>query len=362
MEIKTTPLFEAHQQLGARIAPFGGWSMPIQYSGILAEHEWTRSHCALFDICHMGEFMIQGDLANSNLEYIVTINIAAMAAHTCRYGFMLDKDGGVLDDIIVYKISSDNCMIVVNAATTEADEVHLRTHLSPTVRFENISAKTGKLDLQGPDSREVLMKMIGPEISRLAYYTFDYFKVCGQRSIISRTGYTGELGYELYCDADKVKELWTQLLQDKRVKPAGLGARDTLRLEVGYPLYGQDMDKNCSPLEAGFESFIDFNKNFLGKEALLKQKKKGLEKRLVSFVTANRRAPRHNYKIFAADKPIGTVTSGSFAPSLGYGIGMGYVDPAFAQVGQALLLRENSVELAATVAKKPFYNKGTARI
>ncbi|MDD5746001.1 MAG: glycine cleavage system aminomethyltransferase GcvT, partial [Candidatus Omnitrophica bacterium] len=273
MEIKTTPLFASHQQLGARIAPFGGWSMPIQYSGILAEHEWTRSGCSVFDICHMGEFLIQGDLSTSNLDYIVTVDVGAMAAHTCRYGFMLNKGGGVIDDIIVYKISGDSCMLVVNAATTEADEVHLRTYLSPTVKFENISAKTGKLDLQGPRSREVLMDIVGPDISRLAYYTFDYFNVCGERNIISRTGYTGELGYELYCSADKVNELWTRLLQDKRVKPAGLGARDTLRLEVGYPLYGQDMDSRISPLEAGFESFVDFNKNFLGKDVLMKQVK-----------------------------------------------------------------------------------------
>ncbi|MBU4304363.1 MAG: glycine cleavage system aminomethyltransferase GcvT [Candidatus Omnitrophica bacterium] len=359
--MKLTPLIEEHRKAGAKLAPFGGWLMPIQYTGIIAEHQWTRSSCALFDICHMGEFIIEGDAQETNFENIVTLSPANMPLNTCRYGFMLNEQGGVIDDVIVYRIGRDKWMMVVNAGTIESDEQHLRQHLSPKARLENVSASLAKLDIQGPRSGMVMKKIAGEAIAGLRYYTFDYFSFLGQKNIISRTGYTGELGYEVYIAAEKVNELWNVLLLDSDVKPAGLGARDTLRLEVGYPLYGQDIDHTSTPLEAGLAAFVDFNKEFIGKEALLKQKQAALKRGLSCFITDSRRAARHNYAVYSGDKQIGVVTSGSFSPSLSRGIGMAYISPEYGVPGTPVTLRQGTVEIQAMITEKPFYKNGTAR-
>ncbi|MDD5440060.1 MAG: glycine cleavage system aminomethyltransferase GcvT [Candidatus Omnitrophica bacterium] len=361
LELKTTPLIEEHQRLGAKLAPFGGWLMPIQYEGIIAEHAWTRSMCSVFDICHMGEFLVDGDPVQNGLDKVLTGNVSAMAAGTCRYGFMLNEEGGIIDDVIAYRLTKDAWMLVVNAATTDGDEAHLRKHLLPAARLRNISAETAKLDVQGPRSEEILKTMFGREIGKLDYYGFGFFPVCGERNIISRTGYTGERGYEIYVSAGKVNDLWAMLLENKDVKPAGLGARDTLRLEMCYPLYGQDIDSRTGPEEAGLLKFVDLNKDFIGKEQLLQKHRAGIPRKLVCFAAESRRAPRHNYTIHADGRKIGVVTSGSFSPSLTCGIGMGYVDKAFAEAGSRFVLKENTVEIPATVVSKPLYKKGTAR-
>ena len=358
--ILSTPLIEEHRSLGARLAPFGGWMMPIQYSGIIEEHLWTRKNAGLFDICHMGEFLIEADLSNSNLERLVTIDLRSMKASSCRYGFMLNEEGGVVDDLLVYKISDTLWMAVVNAATTPGDEAHMRKHLTGIKRLENISASLGKLDLQGPEAEKALIKFAGADVEKLKYYNFGHFTVLGEKIIISRTGYTGELGYELYMPNEKINQLWKKILEDDRVKPVGLGARDTLRLEMGYSLYGQDIDIKTSPLEAGLERFIDWNKDFIGKTALLKQKRDGLSKRMVYFMANSRRSPRHNYQIFHDAEDAGTVTSGSFSPSLGCGIGMGYVYSELAP-GEQVLLSEGAVSISAKIVKKPFYKNGSAK-
>ncbi len=360
--MKLTPLIEEHRKTGAKLAPFGGWLMPIQYTGIIAEHQWARSSVTLFDICHMGEFFVRGKKEISELEKIVTVNVQAIPIGACRYGFMLNDEGGIIDDVVVYKIKDDYCMLVVNAATTESDENNLRKYLSAPCQLENASDILGKLDLQGPMSREVLKNIIGDKICALEYYTFDYFPLLGENIIISRTGYTGELGYELYIKNEKVKQLWTLILEDKRVIPAGLGARDTLRLEVGYPLYGQDIDLNITPLEAGLDKFIDFNKEFIGKKALLKKKKEGIKRQLAYFICSCRRSPRHNYKIYADNKEIGVVTSGSFSPSVSCGVAMGYIDKLYNKKGISLELKQGDISISAVVTEKPFYKKGTARI
>jgi len=358
--ILVTPLIEEHRSLNARLAPFGGWMMPIQYSGIIEEHLWTRKHCGLFDICHMGEFLIEADLSKSNFERLVTIDLKSMKASTCRYGFMLNEDGGIVDDLLVYRISGTSWMAVVNAATTSGDESHMRKRLTGFTSFENVSASLGKLDLQGPEAGLVLRSLAGTDIERLRYYSFGYFTVLGEKIIISRTGYTGELGYELYMPNQKIAMLWKKILEDGRVRPIGLGARDTLRLEMGYSLYGQDIDAKTSPLEAGLERFVDWNKDFIGKAALLKQKKDGLSRRMIYFMANSRRSPRHNYQIFHNAEDAGTVTSGSFSPSLGYGIGMGYVSGEIA-AGDQVLLSEGAVSISARVVDKPFYKNGSAK-
>jgi len=358
--LPATPLFEQHRNLGAKLAPFGGWLMPIQYSGIIDEHNWVRKNSGLFDICHMGEFMVQADLAKANLGNLVTINLEGMPQGACRYGFMLNEQGGIIDDLLVYRIDSAEWMIVVNAAASDGDFAHLKEHLTGAMRIENISQVLGKLDLQGPLSADVLEDLAGPGIKSLKYYTFGYFDILGERIIISRTGYTGEMGYELYMPNNKIPQLWEKLLNDQRVKPIGLGARDTLRLEMGYSLYGQDIDKNTTPLEAGLSNFIDWNKEFIGKGSLLKQKQNGVLRRMICFLADSRRSPRHNYRIIYKDKDVGAVTSGSFSPSLGFGIGMGYVKDEIS-LGEQIILSENSISINAKVTAKPFYKNGSAK-
>ncbi|MFH1189425.1 MAG: glycine cleavage system aminomethyltransferase GcvT [Candidatus Omnitrophota bacterium] len=313
MDLKNTPLIAEHERLGAKLAPFGGWLMPIQYSGIIAEHVWTRSEASVFDICHMGEFRIHGDAVKSGLDRIVTFDLTKLKVGSCRYGFMLNDAGGIIDDLIVYSLGADDWMAVVNAATIDGDEANFRKHLSPGTDFRNVSSALGKLDLQGPRSLDVLKDLAGPETAKLDYYTFGRFDLLGEEAVISRTGYTGELGYELYISADKVKELWRTLLDDARVRPAGLGARDTLRLEMCYPLYGQDITADTTPFEADKGRFVDMKKDFIGKSALLK--KGDPDRRLINFTAGSRRAPRHNYRIFSEGKDAGVVTSGSFSPA-----------------------------------------------
>lgn len=357
--LKTTPLIDEHKRLGAKLAPFGGWLMPIQYSGIISEHLWTRSEVSLFDICHMGEFSIHGNAINSGLDRIVTINLAAMPEGRCHYGFILNESGGILDDLIVYRIGREDWFIVVNAATKDCDAAHFKRHLKPGTDFKDLSQTTGKLDLQGPKSLEVLKRIAGDAVAGLEYYRFGKFDLLGEKVIISRTGYTGELGYEIYISSGKVKDLWKLLLKEENVKPAGLGARDTLRLEMCYPLYGQDLTDQTTPLEAGMKNFVCFDKDFIGKPAL-EGGKEGA-KRLISFASSTRRAPRHNYRIVKEGRDIGVVTSGSFSPSLSCGIGMGYVSEPCA-IGAALALKDSAVEISATVTAKPFYKKGTAKL
>jgi len=331
--------------------------MPISYSSIVEEHNWTRSACSLFDICHMGEFVIKGDLDKTGLSKIITVNLKDMIPGKCRYGFMLNEAGGVVDDLVVYRIDRAEWMLVVNAATTDKDQAHIKKNLLDKRCFKNISDITAKLDLQGPASGEVLKKIAGKGIGKLSYYTFGTFNILGERSIISRTGYTGELGYEIYISTDKVCDLWHIILDDKRVKPAGLGARDTLRLEMGYVLYGQDIEETTTPVEALKEKFIDFNKDFIGKAALLKQKKAGAKRNLVGFIVDSRRSPRHDYKLFSGDKKIGKVTSGSFSPSLLRGIGMGYIIPEHSKLGTEITIRNDKVEIHGQVRDIPFYKK-----
>jgi aminomethyltransferase len=359
--LQQTPLIDQHKKLGAKLAPFGGWLMPIQYSGIIDEHNWVRKSSGVFDICHMGEFIIQADLAKSNLGSLVTIDLENIPHGSCRYGFMLNQQGGVIDDLVVYRIAGAEWMFVVNAATSDGDFAHLKSNLTGASVLKNVSQSLGKLDLQGPLSADVLVDLAGLAIKGLRYYTFGYFNILGEKIIVSRTGYTGELGYELYMPNNKISQLWDKLLDDERVKPIGLGARDTLRLEMGYSLYGQDIDKNITPQEAGLGHFIDWNKEFIGKSSLLKQKQNGPSRRLICFIADSRRSPRHNYRILYKNQDAGNVTSGSFSPSLGLGVGMGYVKDEIA-IGEQVTLSENSISINAKVTAKPFYKNGSAKL
>ena len=359
--LKQTPLLQQHKDLNALIAPFGGWNMPIQYEGIIAEHKWCREKTALFDICHMGEFYFQGDIEKSGLEDVFTFSVKSIPVGRSRYGFLLNEEGGIIDDLIVFRLAEDQAMIVVNAATAEHDFEVIRHRLKDNCFFLDISAKTGKLDLQGPLARDVMVRFFGEEVAAIPYFKFVTMDILGVEAIVSRTGYTGELGYEIFIPADKVVELWNLLLSDERVKPAGLGARDVLRLEVGYSLYGSDIDNQTTPLEAGLEAFVNFGKEFTGKEALLKQRDAGLARKKVAFEVSSRRSPRHHYEICFEGEKVGSVTSGVFSPMLGRGIGIGLVKPEIAVIGTPLVIRHENVSMEATVVELPFYKDGSVR-
>jgi aminomethyltransferase len=361
MNLKKPLLIDEHERLGAKLAPFGGWLMPISYAGIINEHNWTRSSASIFDISHMGEFIISGPGADKALNRVVTMNLSNLPKGSCRYGVMLNENGGIVDDLIVYKIDKDRWMIVVNASTAEKDYSHLRAHLPKEVGLEDVSKALGKIDIQGPLSKNILQEIVGDNLEKLKFYTFSFFNILDEDNIISRTGYTGELGYEIYISTNKIKELWNRLLEDKALRPAGLGARDTLRLEMAYPLYGQDITEDTLPQEAGLGQFVDLNKEFIGREALVEKKERGLRKKLACFKTATRRSPRHNHKIYHNDQQIGVVTSGSFAPSLGVGIGMGYVKKSFDKKGTKVKIGANLRMIEAEIVKKPFYREGSAR-
>jgi aminomethyltransferase len=325
MEAKNTPLYNEHVKLNALMAPFAGWNMPIHYGSIIDETKYTRTNTSVFDICHMGELFIKENPEKSSLDKIITVPVVKMAVGKCRYGFLLNENGTVIDDLIVYRLASDEWMIVVNASNEERDAKIISSKLSKDAKFENRSSVTAKLDVQGPGSRDVMEKIAGAGIRELKYFSFSKFNIYGGNYIISRTGYTGELGFEVYVDSSKAVQLWNDLLAIPGVKPAGLGARDILRSEAGLPLYGDEMTEDTTPLEACFERVIDLEKDFCGKKALLEQKKKGLEKILVGFAVDGRRTPRHTNKILINGKEAGFVTSGVFSPHLNKGIGMGYI-------------------------------------
>ncbi len=359
-QLKSTPLASHHRALGALMAPFGGWDMPIQYEGIIAEHRACRQQAALFDICHMGEFIFSGDIALDGLEDVFTFSVLTIPPGRSRYGFLLNEAGGIIDDLIVFRLAEDKVMIVVNAATAGNDFEVIKSRLKGGI-LEDVTAQTGKLDLQGPLAREVMGRLFEPAVCNLPYFKFTKAQILGFEAIVSRTGYTGELGFEIFIPAEKIPELWELILSDDRVKPAGLGSRDLLRLEVGYSLYGSDLSETITPLEAGLESFVNFEKNFVGKDALVKLKQNGLTRVKVPFKVSSRRSPRHDYTIASGSDAVGVVTSGAFSPMLGCGIGIGFVPPQLAVPGTALTIGHDRVSMDAEVCQLPFFKGGSLR-
>jgi aminomethyltransferase len=338
------------------MASFAGWDMPIQYEGIVAEHMHTRTAAAVFDICHMGEFLIRGPGARQQLEQAVSHRLDNLAPGKCRYGFLLNPQGGVLDDLIVYCLKTDNYMLVVNAARAAGDFAALSARLSAPVALEDVSGKTGKIDLQGPLSLEVLTTLLGSGFRDLGYFSFRDTTFAGEMLLVSRTGYTGELGYELYLPWGNTPALWAKLVDDACVKAAGLGARDTLRLEAGLPLYGHELDEEHTPAEAGMDKMLTSPANYVGKEGALR-----VRQRLIPLVIAGRRSARAGDAVTLPDGVrAGLVTSGSFAPSLGHAIALAWVDEAHAGADN-FIVHAAKAELPAQKTALPFYKEGTAR-
>jgi aminomethyltransferase len=343
------------------MAPFGGWLMPIQYESIIAEHRGCRESAALFDTCHMGRFLFTGDIAASGIERLFSFRLDTIPVGRCRYGFLLNEQGGILDDLTVYRLATDRLMMVVNAGPEKKDFAAIRAGLGGNPLFEDLTGHAGKLDLQGPRSRDVLAELAGDEINDIPFFGFRTLTILGADAIVSRTGYTGELGYEIYLGDDRVIDLWRLLLEDTRVRPAGLGARDLLRLEMGYSLYGNDLDETTTPLEAGLERFVDFSKDFTGRDALVRRQTEGPSRLRTAFQVSSRRSPRHGYEILCRGDMVGAVTSGAFSPMLGCGVGLGYVSPDCSKIGTLLEIRHEEVSLEATVVELPFYRGGSLR-
>ncbi len=356
-----TPLHEHHLRAGARMAPFAGWEMPIQYRGILDEHHATRRVGSLFDISHMGELEVSGPGALAALERLVTSSLTPLAVGQCRYGYLLNPAGGVLDDLIVYRRAEERFMLVVNAANTQADAGWIRSHLPTTTRFRDITAHTAKIDIQGPKVRAELETALGAAIPELKYFRFTGWSLLGTEVLLSRTGYTGEWGYEVYLPAEAAGSIWDFLLERTSLQPAGLGARDTLRLEMGYPLYGHELSVEASPVAAARGMHIDRNKEFIGREAVLKDLERGCPRVLAGLRLETRSSARPGDHVLVGDSDIGTVTSGAFSPSVGVAIALAMIDTAFSEPGQELSIEVRGRRLAARVVALPFYTQGTVR-
>ncbi len=356
-----TPLYDLHVASGARMAPFAGWDLPIQYAGILAEHCRTRAACSVFDTCHMGELELEGPSACADLDRLLTCDVASLAVGQCRYGYLLDERGGVLDDLTCYRVAPDRYWLVVNAGTHAQDAAWARARLSGTTRFEDLSARTAKLDVQGPASREAVERAFGAPLPDLGYFRFAELELAGRPCVVSRTGYTGEWGYELYFDAEAAAGFWKRLTGPGGAPPAGLGARDTLRLEMGYPLYGHELSAARTPVAAAGGAFISLGKDFTGRAAVERDLQAGPAQRLVGLRLATRRAARPPAAVRSGGRRVGVVTSGSFAPSLGTAVALAYVAAAVARPGTRLSVDAGAAQAEAEVVALPFYREGTAR-
>ena len=360
--LKITPLNDRHIRLGAKMVPFAGWNMPVQYKeGIIAEHNHTRKHVSVFDIFHMGEFRVKGENSAIALDRILARPVADQKPGTCRYSFLLTEKGTVIDDLIVYRIDGSEFFIVVNAGTRDADAARFRELLPKDVSFADESDATAKIDLQGPESADILVLLGLNRESLPAYYRWIRAQISGIPCLLSRTGYTGELGFEIYFSADKAETMWNILLEQKNVKPAGLGARDTLRLEMGYPLYGHELNLETTPVEAGFAKMLKLggNRDFIGAE-VLRTSQPG--KRLVGIELDGRRVAREGTPVFISGRESGKVSSGTFSPSLEKAIALAYVNgESEINTGTEVELVTDRFRITGKTASVPFYKDGTAR-
>ena len=361
--LKRTPLYEQHRALGARLVEFGGWEMPVQYTGILEEHQAVRTRAGLFDVSHMGEFKVEGPGALPFLQYLVPNDVSRLTVGQALYTQLLLPDGNTIDDLIIYQLADMHYMLVVNAANIDKDFAWVEEQAKnfKDVQVANQSDTTALLALQGPAAQSILQTLTDADLASIRYYHSLAGVVDGVNCIISRTGYTGEDGFELYCAPVDVVALWTDLLaagKPQGLLPAGLGARDTLRLEAGYCLYGHELDEQSNPLEARLGWTIKFDKgDFIGRDALLKIKEQGLERKLIGVELLDRGVCRVGHVIYANEHAIGSITSGAPSPTLHKNIGMGYVVIAHANVGEAVDIDIRGKRVAAQIVALPFYKR-----
>lgn len=357
--LKNTALTEKHIALGAKMVPFAGYNMPVSYKGLNEEHLTVRKGVGVFDVSHMGEFILKGDKAFDLIQLVTTNDVAQLYDGRVQYSCLPNGEGGIVDDLLVYRIDEKTYLLVVNASNMEKDWNWISKHNTFGVDMKNISDRTSLLAVQGPKAQAALQKLTDINLAEIPYYHFKKGKFAGLDNIlVSNTGYTGAGGFEIYFDNEVADQVWDAVFkagEEFGIQPIGLGARDTLRLEMGFCLYGNDIDDTTSPLEAGLGWITKFNKDFIDKDRMLALKEKGLSRKLVGFEMIDRGIPRHDYEIVDAEgNTIGKVTSGTQSPSLQKGIGMGYVKTEFSKAGSEIFIKVRDKSLKAVVTKIPF--------
>ncbi|NJB35144.1 glycine cleavage system aminomethyltransferase GcvT [Croceivirga sp. JEA036] len=358
--MKKTALNDTHIALGAKMVPFAGYEMPVSYEGVNAEHETVRNGVGVFDVSHMGEFLIEGPNALALIQKVSTNDASKLTIGKAQYSCMPNEAGGVVDDLIIYRIKEETYLLVVNAANIAKDWNHISAYnadFGATMR--NISEDYSLLAIQGPKAVEAMQSLSSHDLSAIKFYNFVVGDFAGiEHVIISATGYTGSGGFEIYCKNSEVQQVWDKVFEAGKaygIKPIGLAARDTLRLEMGYCLYGNDIDDSTSPLEAGLGWITKFNKDFVNSEALKRQKEEGVHKKLVAFEMLEKAIPRQGYAILSEGETVGNVTSGTMSPSLNKGIGLGYVPIALAKEDTTIEIQIRKKTVPAKVVKLPFY-------
>lgn len=356
-----TPLFHEYEKLGAKTIDFGGWELPVQFTSIKEEHNAVRQFAGLFDVSHMGEVEVKGSGSLNFLQYLLTNNVAVLGDGEAQYTAMCYEDGGTVDDLLVYRKSENDYLLVINASNIEKDYAWIESHVFGDVTIKNVSEEIAQLAIQGPKAIEIVQSLCNEKVDDIKFFTFrENVQLDGISILLSRTGYTGEDGFEIYCDKNVAADVWSKLLvsgQEKGLVPCGLGARDTLRLEATLSLYGQELTKDITPLEAKIGFAVKLNKecDFLGKEALVKQKEEGLQRRIVGIEIQDRGIPRHGYEVYDGDKLIGEVTSGTQVPTTKRNIGLALVDSNYLEIGTEFDILIRNKKWKAVVTKTPFH-------
>lgn len=365
IDLKRTPLFEIYEKYGAKVIDFGGWEMAVQFSSILEEHEAVRKEAGLFDVSHMGEVLIEGEDAESYLNYLLTNDVTKLKINQAQYTAMCYPNGGIVDDLLVYKLENEKYLLVINASNTDKDYEWMMQNERGSVSIKNISSNVAQLAIQGPKAEAILQKLTETSLSEIEFFTFvQNVNLDGINNVlVSRTGYTGEDGFELYLEAEQVVLLCEKLLEagkDDGLKLCGLGARDTLRFEARLVLYGQELTREISPLEAGIGFAVKTNKEneFIGKSVLKKQKENGIQRKIVGIEVTGRGIPRHGYNVFSEDgKEIGYITSGTHSPTLKKSLGLALLSAQHSEVGTKLKVEIRNKKVDAVVVKTPFYKR-----
>ena len=356
--LKKTPLYDRHVSLGGKMVDFSGWSLPVYYSSIITEHRWVRSSCGFFDVSHLGEIRVNGPGALDLLQRRLTNDLGKCEDGRVQYTLLCDERGFTLDDILVYKAAEDDYYLIVNAANTARDLAELKKRSPEKQASVEHNSRMACIAVQGPRSEKILEKLFSFRLRTMPYYSFQEEKCLDESVWVSRTGYTGEDGFEIFSPGVLAPKIWDVLVNQGKKEgalPAGLGARNTLRLEAGNPLYGHELDEKTTPLEAGLRFVVSFDKGeFVGRNALIAQKGSNVQKRLVGFKMTDRSVPREDYTVFKGGKKVGRVTSGSFAPSVGCGIGMAFVAPGCEAPGTRLAIEIHGRKAEAEVVKRPF--------
>lgn len=360
--MKNTALTAIHESLGAKMVPFSGFNMPVQYEGVNAEHETVRTGVGVFDVSHMGEFFLKGEHALALIQKVTSNDASKLVDGKAQYSCLPNNEGGIVDDLIIYKIADEHYMLVVNASNIEKDWNWISKHNDLGVEMQNLSDDYSLLAIQGPKAAEAMQSLTSIDLVNMGYYTFQIGEFAGKQNVIvSATGYTGSGGFEIYFKNEDATTIWEKVFEAGAafgIKPIGLAARDTLRLEMGFCLYGNDINETTSPLEAGLGWITKFEKEFTNSENLKKQKEAGVSKKLVGFEMIDRGIPRHDYEIADAHgNVVGIVTSGTQSPSLGIAIGMGYVPTALATPDSEIYVRIRNKDIKAKVVKMPFLKK-----